>query len=175
MIVYVMKRTFLLVGIVIPLIVSAQSSSIVGRRSSTEAKLYQAVSRQQMVELPAVQLVDTLLTPHIPFTPMAVSMHGYSKRLGDAKESFILRNETHNYHISRVVLKIQYTTEDGTLIHSREECLECNLQPGSTQIVTIKSFDSNKSYYYYTMPPKRASGTPYRVQYDVLRYDIVVE
>ena len=168
MIVYVMKRTFLLVGIVIPLIVSAQSSSIVGRRSSTEAKLYQAVSRQQMVELPAVQLVDTLLTPHIPFTPMAVSMHGYSK-------SFILRNETHNYHISRVVLKIQYTTEDGTLIHSREECLECNLQPGSTQIVTIKSFDSNKSYYYYTMPPKRASGTPYRVQYDVLRYDIVVK
>ena len=167
MIVYVMKRTFLLVGIVIPLIVSAQSSSIVGRRSSTEAKLYQAVSRQQ--------LVDTLLTPHIPFTPMAVSMHGYSKRLGDAKESFILRNETHNYHISRVVLKIQYTTEDGTLIHSREECLECNLQPGSTQIVTIKSFDSNKSYYYYTMPPKRASGTPYRVQYDVLRYDIVVK
>lgn len=76
-----MKRTFLLVGIVIPLIVSAQSSSIVGRRSSTEAKLYQAVSRQQMVELPAVQLVDTLLTPHIPFTPMAVSMHGYGKRL----------------------------------------------------------------------------------------------
>ncbi|MBE6307634.1 MAG: hypothetical protein E7084_08305 [Bacteroidales bacterium] len=125
--------------------------------------------------MPSPLLVDTALTPEVPFTPMAVSMHGYAKRLGDSKESFILRNETHNYRISRVLLKLLYTTADGSLLHAREELVDCDIAPGMTQMVAIKSFDTSKIYYYYTMPPKRASGTPYRIRYDVLRYDIVVE
>lgn len=125
--------------------------------------------------MPSPLLVDTALTPEVPFTPMAVSMHGYAKRLGDSKESFILRNETHNYRISRVLLKLLYTTDDGSLLHAREELVDCDIAPGMTQMVAIKSFDTSKIYYYYTMPPKRASGTPYRIRYDVLRYDIVVE
>lgn len=125
--------------------------------------------------MPSPLLVDTALTPEVPFTPMAVSMHGYTKRLGDSKESFILRNETHNYRISRVLLKLLYTTADGSLLHAREELVDCDIAPGMTQMVAIKSFDTSKIYYYYTMPPKRASGTPYRIRYDVLRYDIVVE
>lgn len=125
--------------------------------------------------MPSPLLVDTALTPEVPFTPMAVSMYGYAKRLGDSKESFILRNETHNYRISRVLLKLLYTTADGSLLHAREELVDCDIAPGMTQMVAIKSFDTSKIYYYYTMPPKRASGTPYRIRYDVLRYDIVVE
>lgn len=125
--------------------------------------------------MPSPLLVDTALTPEVPFTPMAVSMHGYAKRLGDSKESFILRNETHNYRISRVLLRLLYTTADGSLLHAREELVDCDIAPGMTQMVAIKSFDTSKIYYYYTMPPKRASGTPYRIRYDVLRYDIVVE
>ena len=127
------------------------------------------------MSLPASVKVDTLLTPVIPFTPMAVGLYGYTKRLNDAKESFVLRNETHNYHISRVVLKFIYTTEAGEALHSREETIECDLMPGEARMLSVKSFDVSKMYYYYTMPPKRASGVPYRVQYDLLRYDVVVE
>lgn len=126
-------------------------------------------------ELPAPMKVDTLLTPVIPFTPMVVGLYGYTKRQNDAKETFVLRNETHNYRISRVVLKLIYKTEAGESFHSREVSLECDLLPGESRMLSIGSFDVSKMYYYYKMPPKKASGIPFRIQYDLLRYDVVVE
>lgn len=149
-------------------VAEAQNLSATSQRVAT-------VSEQSVMTLPPPCLVDTLLTPDVPFTPMAVSLHGYAKRLSDSKESFILRNETRNYHISRVLLKLQYTTEQGRVIHSREELVECDIAPGMTQMIALGSFDVSKIYYYYTTPPRRASGTPYRIKYDILRYDIVVE
>lgn len=172
-----MKHTLLLLLLAVPMIINAQGSALSVRQSSTEALMHKAATQQslQQIELPPAQPVDTLLTPEVPFTPMAVSMHGYSKRVGDAKESFFLRNETHNYRISRVVLKLAYSVEDGREIYRRDEVIECDLRPGATQLITIKSFDKRHVYYYYLTPPQRASGVPYRVQYDVLRYDVVVE
>ncbi len=152
---------------------SNHSKSRNSRHSLIESAQKKGV--QQENPLPPPLCVDTTLTPVIPFTPMAVSMHNYTKRLTDTKESFILRNETTRYRISRVLLKIVYLTEQGNMLHSREELIPCDLPPGSTQVLSIKSFDSSKTYYYYEIPPKRANGTPYRIQYDVLRYDVVVE
>lgn len=134
-----------------------------------------ASAQYTSTDIPKSQPVDTTLTPQVPFTPMAVSMYGYAKRLSDSKESFILRNETRNYRISRVLLKIVYTTSQGSVMHTREELIDCDIAPGMTQMIAIKSFDNSKIYYYHTMPPQRASGTPYRIKYDILRYDIVVE
>ena len=129
----------------------------------------------QTPSLPAPMPVDTLLTPVIPFTPMAVSLHGYVKQLNDRNENFLLRNETHNYRISRVYLRLVYTTSDGQEIYRRDELIDCDLLPGAAQTIDIKSFDKAHNYYYYTTPPRRASGVPYRVKYDILRYDVVVE
>lgn len=172
-----MRRVLLPTLLVIPMLALAQGSTLTGRHNGTETMIHQAATKQSMqqIELPPAQPVDTLYTPDVPFTSMAVSMHGYSKRLGDTKEQFILRNETRNYRISRVVLKLVYSLDGGREIYRRDEVVECDLPPGATQVITLKSFDRNKHYYYYTMPPQRASGIAYRVQYDVLRYDVVVE
>ena len=172
-----MKRMVLFLALLMPIALVGQNPMSLGKRS-TRSLIEEATARQsaqQSVELPPAMLVDTLLTPVIPFTPMAVSMHGYSKRKSDAHESFILRNETHNYRISRVVLTIVYTTQEGSELHRRDEVVECDLLPGRSQMVSIPSFDKNKNYYYYSMPPRSASGIPYRIKYNVLRYDVVVE
>ena len=172
-----MKRMVLFLALLMPLTLVGQSSMRSHKRN-TESLIREASARQsakQSIELPPAQPVDTLLTPDIPFTPMEVSMHGYGKRLSDAHESFILRNETHNYRISRVWLKIVYTTQEGSELHHRDEVVECDLLPGKSQTVTIQSFDKAKSFYYYTTPPRGASGTPYRIKYDILRYDVVVQ
>ena len=172
-------RYFIFILLLVPLCAYSQSNPLERRSSSIEAQIKdvsaQSAHQKQSAELPPPLPIDTILTPEVPFTPLAVSMHGYDKALNDAHESFLLRNETQRYRISRVLLKLVYTTESGVELHRREEYVECDLQPGATQVVTIKSFDKNKNYYYYTTPPKRASGTPYRVKYNILRYDIVVE
>lgn len=161
-----MKRLAIILLSVLPFVAMAQGPSSYATSSR---------DKSAPIDMPKPQLVDTTLTPEVPFTPMAVSMHGYTKRLSDNKESFILRNETHNYHISRVLLKLVYIAEQGTVVHSREELIDCDIAPGMTQMIAIKSFDTSKIYYYHTTPPQRALGTPYRVKYDILRYDIVVK
>ena len=172
-----MRRLNILILLAIPLLAHAQSSALNGRSSSVETMLHKAATKQTTDRnlLPPPQWVDTLYTPDIPFTSRVVSMHGYAKRLGDARESFILRNETHNYRISRVVLKLVYSLENGREIYRRNEIVECDIRPGETQSIAIKSFDKDNKYYYFPTPPQRAEGVPYRVQYDVLRYDVVVE
>ena len=174
-----MRRVFILLAL-LPLCGHAQKNFMVGSKRSTESMMHSQAAQSstqqtRQTELPAPCFVDTLLTPTVPFTSMAVSMHGYSKRLNDSNESFLLRNETQRYRISRVVLMLVYTTESGVELHRRQETVECNLYPGAAQVVTIKSFDKNNNFYYYNTPPKRATGSPYRVRYDVLRYDVVVE
>ena len=128
-----------------------------------------------VAETPPPLVLDSALTPEVPFTPLAVTMYGYAKRVSDARETFVLRNETRCYHISRVMVKIVYSTQDGKPFHTREELVECDLMPGSSRVVTLKSFDTAKTYYYYLNPPVRAAGIPYMVRYDILRYDVVVE
>lgn len=142
---------------------------------STMKKLLGAQASADVVDVPPPMTIDSTLTPSIPFTPLAVSMYGYAKRVSDARETFVLRNETPCYHISRVLIKLVYTTQEGAPLHERTELVECDLRPGGSRMVSVKSFDSSRSYYYYTQPPRRAKGIPYKVRYDILRYDVVVE
>lgn len=160
----------------LPYIVYAQSHRYERQRSVT-SRIYSAATSDAPTQpsLSSPQIVDSILTPELPFTPMAVSMHGYSKKLRDAKESFILRNETCCYRISRVLLRIVYIDANGSKIAERDELIECDMAPGATQELEIKSFDKEKQYYYYTTPPQRANGMAYMIQYNVLRYDVVVE
>lgn len=172
-----MKKLLTYILVILPLCMSGQSN-IAGRNRSVTAEWQRNASRSatQQVAMGIHQVVDTLLTPDVPFTPMAVSMMGYSKHRNDEHESFILRNNTANYHISRVLIKLVYTTtEDGITFHNREELVECDIRPGMTRMVSIKSFDKGKNYYHHTTPPTRATGIPYEVKYDIVRYDVVVE
>ncbi len=110
----------------------------------------------------------------IPFSQTAVDMLGYDKRLTDTKESFLLRNNT-SYHLSRVVVKLVYRSPDGTMINYRTCTVECDLLPHSTRRCELPSFDTSKSYYHVDSPPSRASGRPFKVTFQLLRYDVVVE
>ena len=44
-----------------------------------------------VAETPPPLVLDSALTPEVPFTPLAVTMYGYAKRVSDARETFVLR------------------------------------------------------------------------------------
>ena len=48
------------------------------------------------------------------------------------------------------------------------------LLPGETQLVSIKSFDVQRLFYYYAGPQPRKSATPFQVAYRLTGYDIQV-
>lgn len=117
---------------------------------------------------------DSTLYGALRFSPLAVDMLAFDKRMSDTRESFLLRNNT-PFRLSRVVLQLFYRDPGGQMIDYRTQAVDCDLLPGTTRKCEIDSFDRSRNYYHVDSPPARVSGRPFVVTYKVLRYDIVVE
>ncbi len=105
--------------------------------------------------------------------PGAVSIKGFNKRASDAKESFFITNNTTG-RMSAVRLLLRYTTMTGELLTQRQVSVPVSLKPGETKLVSIKSFDVQRLFYYYAGPQPRKQATPFQVAYRLTGYDIPV-
>ena len=105
--------------------------------------------------------------------PNAVSLKGYSKRASDSKESFFITNNT-SHRMSAVRLLMRYTTMAGEMLMQRTVNVPVNLKPGETKLVSVKSFDVQRLFYYYAGPQPRKQATPFKVAYRLTGYDIPV-
>ncbi|HIZ26101.1 hypothetical protein [Barnesiella sp. An55] len=158
----------------------SQSSGIMPRKSATVRIPVQCLTGPSgetvatPVEREPVVTTDSVEAVRPAFSPTAVDMLAFDKRMSDTRESFLLRNNS-PYHLSRVVLKLVYRAPDGQMIDYRTCTVECDLLPGSTRKCEIDSFDRSRNYYHVDSPPARVSGRPFKVSYQVLRYDVVVE
>jgi hypothetical protein len=85
---------------------------------------------------------------------------------------FITNNTEHR--MSAVRLLLRYTTMQGELLTQRAVTVPVKLLPGETQLVSIKSFDVQRLFYYYAGPQPRKSATPFQVAYRLTGYDIQV-
>lgn len=161
-----MKRRvlILLIGLSVSLWVGAQE-----RINSTRKRLKLDESQQEtwnnVIDLIVVERVDD-------FSEKAVTMRGYSKPAGAAKESFMLTNNT-NLYISLVEMIFRYSDMEGVSVHERTESIVCDLPPYSSRQVSIKSFDEGKRFYYYKNKPRK-DAVAYKVAIKLLRYDVKI-
>lgn len=114
-------------------------------------------------------LPDSLQT----IDPDAVTLKGYSKRASDSKESFFITNNT-SHRMSAVRLLLRYTTMNGEMLTQRQVSVPVSLKPGETKLVSIKSFDVQRLFYYYAGPQPRKQATPFKVAFRLTGYDIPV-
>lgn len=92
-----------------------------------------------------------------------VSFSGYDKSLSANKETFLIANGS-AADLSGLRLIIEYSDLSGRLLHQREVVIDIDVPSGSTRMVDIPSFDTQKSYYYYKSKVPRKSATPYKVR-----------
>ena len=118
----------------------------------------------------ADNLLDDSLTT---VDPHAVTLKGYSKRASDSKESFFITNNT-SHRMSAVRLLLRYTTMDGEMLTQRTVTVPVSLKPGETKLVSIKSFDVQRLFYFYGGPQPRKQATPFKVAFRLTGYDIPV-
>lgn len=133
---------------------------------------------RQNLQLAAVDTVDVAvdslaLADPLEFQEKAISVRGYSKRVSDSKESFMLTNNT-NMRISSVEVRFLYTDVKGIMIHERVEVIDCDLPPYSSKQIAIKSFDEGKRFYYYMSKAKKKDAIPYKVAATTISYDIKI-
>ena len=118
-------------------------------------------------------LPDTATLAACGIDPSAVTLQGFSKRASDAKESFFVTNHT-PHRLSAVRLLMRYTSLSGQMLHERQVTVPVTLKPGETQLVSVKTFDIQRPFYYYLNAKPRKQATPFRVAYRLVGYDIAV-
>lgn len=92
--------------------------------------------------------------------PNAISIKGYTKKASDSKEAFFVTNRT-DRTISQIKIRLRYTTLTGEQLHERVATVNVTLRAGETRLVTIKSWDIQRQFYYYagTKPRKKHRPT----------------
>ena len=103
----------------------------------------------------------------------AVTLKGYSKRASDSKESFFITNNT-KHRMSAVRLLLRYSTMNGEMLTQRTVTVPVSLKPGETKLVSVKSFDVQRLFYFYAGPKPRKQATPFKVAFRLTGYDIPV-
>lgn len=158
-----MKRIALAIAIIATCVLTAHA-----RTRTTHARLNTDAVAVEMLQ---VAEGDSAVLTSV--NPLAVSLRGYNKRASDGKESFFITNNL-KHRISAVRLLMRYTTAGGEMLHERTVTIPVTLNAGDTQLVSIKSFDIQRLFYYYAGPKPRKSATPFKVAYRLLGYDIPV-
>ena len=141
-----------------------------------DARVRTTRSNLKSLEVPvaALEADDSLLPDSLAqLDPDAVTLKGFSKRASDAKESFFITNNT-AHRMSAVRLLLRYTTMSGELLTQRMVNIPVNLKPGETKLVSVKSFDVQRLFYFYAGPQPRKQATPFKVAFRLTGYDIPV-
>ncbi len=130
--------------------------------------------RSNQVPVAVIEASDDLLPDSLTAVdPNAVTLKGFNKRASESKESFFITNNT-SHRMSAVRLLLRYTTMNGELLTQRSVTVPVSLKPGETKLVSVKSFDVQRLFYYYAGPQPRKQATPFKVAYRLTGYDIPV-
>lgn len=143
---------------------------ISARTRTTQANLQTAAIVLEPIPMPTGN--DSIASPD-DIDQHSITLRGFNKKAGDSKESFIVTNNT-GHRISAIRITLRYTTLDGSMIHERGVVVPITLNPGDTQVATIKSFDTQRLFYYYAGPKPRKAATPFKVAYRLTGYDIPI-
>ena len=138
-------------------------SSLDARTRTTRKNLRTTEVPVAVLETADDLLPDSLLT----VDPAAVTLKGFTK------ESFFITNNT-SHRMSAVRLLLRYTTMNGEMLTQRSVTVPVSLKPGETKLVSIKSFDVQRLFYYYAGPQPRKQATPFKVAFRLTGYDIPV-
>ena len=108
---------------------------------------------RQTITIPASQIEQ--------YARDSIIFSGFDKPLDSTRETFFATNKTSRTILS-ITLRLQYTLTDGRHLHADTHTIPCEIPPGETMLLTIPSWDRQKSYYYASgNPPRRRIATPF--------------
>lgn len=144
-------------------------AAVNSRTRTTQPKLTSTVNVVDVIERDTTS-GDSLSTD---LDPNAVTLRGFNKRAGETKETFFVTNNT-KHRISHIRLLLRYTTMSGAMLHERTVTVPVKLKPGETQMASIRSFDTQRLFYYFGSPKPRKAATPFKVAFKLIGYDIPI-
>lgn len=105
------------------------------------------------------------------FCPDSISFSGYEKEANASLETLLITNAG-NVSIAGVKFKIIYKDIKERMFHSRTVTQNCHIPADETRRIDFKSWDKQKSYFYYLGNEPRKVATPYKVEIVPIAYFI---
>ncbi|MDE7153590.1 MAG: hypothetical protein K2O00_03985 [Muribaculaceae bacterium] len=139
----------LLTALLLPLLL--QATAVAQRTTRTRLR-----PRHQI----EVQVADTPI--YIVPAPETCPITGFDKPLNSLRETFHLTNNT-PATVTELFLTLNYTDTSGRQLHRLSRHITHTIEPGETVLLSIPSFDRQKSFYYRLSRKPRVQSTPFDV------------
>ncbi len=97
----------------------------------------------------------------------AIRFYGFDKTVGSSLESFFISNDLDD-EIRGMDIQITYFDMQGRQLHKRTVSLKVNVPPHETLRTDIKSWDIQKSFYFFQSAKPKRQATPFSVKIDLL-------
>ena len=158
---HVLTRLSVMISLICILAASVLSSE--ARKVRLSLKTPKEVPMES-VSRPKSERIDSLALAELADS---ISFAGFDKTAPSSKEYFFIVNDS-PWPLSWIKIRLTYRDMSGRMLHRREESLIIDLPQKETRIVTIPTFDKQKSLYYYKSRAPRNGGMPFQVEIDLL-------
>lgn len=95
-----------------------------------------------------------------------IRFYGFDKNAGSGIESFFISNSSDST-LKAIGIDILYFDMKGRQLHRRRLDIKCDVAPGETMRHDIKSWDTQKSFYYHRSAKPRRQSTPFDVKIEL--------
>ncbi len=96
-----------------------------------------------------------------------IRFYGFDKTVGSSVESFFISNGL-EMPIDGLEIEIIYSDMKGRQLHKRRVILDINVPPGETIRTDVKSWDSQKSFYFHQSAKPKRQATPFDAKIDLI-------
>lgn len=154
--------TLLVISFIVP---SIQARKI--RTKHAIPKNYEKIAKANDSEITdsIISLASDSLTFVEKILP-AIRFYGFDKTVGSSMESFFISNGLDS-QISDIEITITYFDMKGRQLHKRNAALNCEIPPHETMRTDIKSWDTQKSFYFFQSAKPKRQATPFSVKIDL--------
>ena len=101
----------------------------------------------------------------------AVRFYGFDKTIGSSMESFFITNGLDS-SIEGMEISITYYDMKGRQLHRRDTRIDCYVAAGETIRTDIKSWDTQKSFYFHRSVKPKRQATPFDVKIELVSIDL---
>lgn len=145
-------------------------SSIEARKIKTKLAIPKQSEKSIKSIAPEPDPIISLTTDSLTFVEKilpAIRFYGFDKTVGSAMESFFISNALDS-EISGMEIQIKYFDMQGRQLHKRNVTLDIKIPPHETQRTDIKSWDTQRSFYFHQSAKPKRQATPFTVKISLL-------
>lgn len=95
-----------------------------------------------------------------------IKFYGFDKTASSSIESFFVSNQL-NLTLKRITLEITYFDLQKRQLHSQSVSFDCDIPSGETRRQDIKSWDTQKAFYFFQSAKPRRQATPFSVSFNL--------